>query len=81
MVEKGATGVAKMIPFIIIDQNGKKVLIKTGEVKLNASLFKPFQVYYQLIGLGSKVLVIPAGENPESGTWWFGDKIEVRQMK
>ena len=60
-----------------IDQNGKKVLIKTGTVNTDTSLFKPFPVAYQLTGLGSKVLVIPAGKNPEEGTWWFGDEIKV----
>jgi hypothetical protein len=60
-----------------IDQNGHKILIKTGLVNTDDSLFKPFRVSYQLKGLGSKVLIIPAGKNPEHGTWWFGDKIEV----
>lgn len=58
-----------------IDQNGRKVLIKTSIKNNSDSSSGSFSIAYQLSGLGTKVLVIPAGKNPEEGTWWFGDTI------
>jgi len=81
--DQSVAGTVTLMPGILskndsvynIDQNGQRVLIKTGTGNNDTSLFKPFRVTYQLSGLGSKVLVIPPGKKTDEGMWWFGDKI------
>lgn len=58
-------------PMYNIDQNGQKILVKAQEEDTADSLtIDPLTLDYDLPPLGAKVLVIPAGEGPEKGTWW-----------
>ncbi len=57
-------------PMYNIDQNGKKVLIKTTEgANATTSVTEPFAIDFNLPDLGAQVLVIPPGAKPEQGKW------------
>lgn len=58
-------------PMYNIDQNGNKVLIASADMSQADSLaVDQIEIAYELPPLGSKVLVIPAGEKPSQGKWW-----------
>ncbi|HLP75296.1 MAG TPA: beta galactosidase jelly roll domain-containing protein, partial [Candidatus Paceibacterota bacterium] len=57
-------------PIYNIDQNGNRVLIKTGDVVAQSTNLPPFDVNYELGALGAKVLVIPPGKAPAEGVWY-----------
>ena len=57
-------------PMYNIDQNGQKVLIASSGADTDSLTLPPLTVSYNLPPLGSKVLVIPAGKQPQQGTWW-----------
>jgi hypothetical protein len=84
--DKGISGRTTIVPSKVaqstepmynVNQNGEKVLIKAGDAANNAtSAIAPFEVDFNLSGLGSGVLVIPPGSKPEEGKWYLLDPKE-----
>lgn len=58
-------------PMYNIDQDGRKVLVKTGAATGDSSAIDSISVKYNLGPLDTKVLVIPPGKDAASGNWWF----------
>ncbi len=57
-------------PIYNTDQEGNRVLIKTGEAAAQSTNLPPFDVDYELAALGAKVLVIPPGKTAAEGVWY-----------
>lgn len=58
-------------PIYNVNQHGEKVLIKTADAgDADYQTVPPFDVDYDLPGLGAKILVIPAGALASEGEWW-----------
>lgn len=58
-------------PMYNINQHGEKVLMTSADVKDTDSLtVEPIEVSYDLLALGTRVLVVPADKKPSQGKWW-----------
>ena len=57
-------------PVYNYDQEGERVLVRTGDARTDAATIPPFEVDYALGALGAKVLVIPPGRTAAQGVWY-----------
>ncbi len=57
-------------PIYNYDQEGNRVLVRTGEADAGAATIPSFEVDYSLADLGAQVLVIPPGKTAAQGIWY-----------